>query len=436
MTLGELGDFSTSSVDKKRSATERPVRLLNYMDVYKNRYLDSSMRFMEVTATLQEVQKARVRKGDMFFTPSSETPDDIGHSAVYLDDAVDLLHSYHTVRYRLHDPDQIDLRFRARLANNESVLKHFSLLATGSTRYTLSLADFRSAPICLPPLAEQMSIAKVLNTLDTAVLETETIITKLKAVKQGLLHDLLTRGIDSNGELRPLQAEAPHLYKESPLGLIPKDWNFEMISNLTTSSVIGPFGSDLVASDYRTSGVPVVFVRDIKPNSLSWKSNVYVSIGKARSLAAHEVVPGDVLATKMGLPPCIAAVYPDSMPNGVVTADVVRLRPDPMRILPGWMSSFINARAVVKQVEQITAGVTRPKVTLRDVRNLYIAMPGLEEQRLLLERLDAIEARLREEEQGLQKLSAEKSGLMDDLLTGRVRVTALLAEAKQAKECA
>ena len=68
-------------------------------------------------------------------------------------------------------------------------------------------------------------IAAVLDTLDTAIHETEAIIAKLKAVKQGLLHDLLTRGIDANGELRPPQAEAPHLYKESPLGWIPKEWD-------------------------------------------------------------------------------------------------------------------------------------------------------------------------------------------------------------------
>jgi hypothetical protein len=63
----------------------------------------------------------------------------------------------------------------------------------------------------------------VLDTLDTAIHETEAIIAKLKAVKQGLLHDLLTRGIAANGELRPPQAEAPHLYKASPLGWIPKE---------------------------------------------------------------------------------------------------------------------------------------------------------------------------------------------------------------------
>lgn len=296
----------------------------------------------------------------------------------------------------------------------------------------LKFDEYLSALIEIPKtIDEQQKLAQVLDTLDTAIHETEAIIAKLKAVKQGLLHDLLTRGIDANGELRSPQSEAPHLYKESPLGWIPEEWEVESINKLTTDSVIGPFGSDLVAADYRDSGVPVIFVRDIKPDSLLWKSNVYVTAKKAQALIAHEVRVGDVVATKMGFPPCIAAVYPASMPNGIVTADIVRLRPDGKRIYSNWMSMFINAPVVAKQVEQITAGVTRPKVTLRDVRNLLIAVPPIKEQQRILDRVVAIESRIHLEIAESEKLTAAKSGLMEDLLTGRVRVTPLLAEAAQ-----
>ena len=89
---------------------------------------------------------------------------------------------------------------------------------------TLNKAKMGEMTVNLPPPGEQVKIAQILDTLDTAIHETEAIIAKLKAVKQGLLHDLLTCGIDANGELRPPQSEAPHLYKESQLGWIPKEW--------------------------------------------------------------------------------------------------------------------------------------------------------------------------------------------------------------------
>ena len=83
----------------------------------------------------------------------------------------------------------------------------------------LKFAEYLDARLELPAdVQEQAKIAEILDTLDTAIRQTEAIIEKLKQVKQGLLHDLLTRGIDANGELRTPQSQAPHLYKDSPLG--------------------------------------------------------------------------------------------------------------------------------------------------------------------------------------------------------------------------
>lgn len=298
--------------------------------------------------------------------------------------------------------------------------------AVGSTVKGIRIQDFLSILAPIAPAVEQSCIAEIFTALDTTIRQTESIIEKLKLVKQGLLHDLLTRGIDANGELRPPQSQAPYLYKDSPLGWIPNEWACVSLGELADSSVIGPFGSDLVAADYRTGGVPIVFVRDVKVGRFIWKSNVFVSSAKAVALSAHDVRPGDVIATKMGFPPCVAAAYPDSMPNGVITADIVRLRFNYDNVRSLWVVCSINDDAVVKQVEQITAGVTRPKVTLRDVRNLVVRLPSIGEQDRILERVVGIDQRLDIEQISLDKLSLQKAGLMDDLLTGRVRVTPLL----------
>ena len=81
---------------------------------------------------------------------------------------------------------------------------------------------------------EQSTIAKILDTLDSQILETEAIIAKLQQVKQGLLHDLLTRGVDENGKLRPSYEDAPELYKPSELGWIPKEWNEKSLEEIST----------------------------------------------------------------------------------------------------------------------------------------------------------------------------------------------------------
>lgn len=299
-------------------------------------------------------------------------------------------------------------------------------VSVGSTVKGIKISDYLNIQLPIAPLSAQPKIAEVLDTLDAAIRGTEAVVAKLRAMKQGLLHDLLTRGIDANGDLRPPQPEAPHLYHQTPLGWLPKEWGIVTVKDLARSSVIGPFGSDLVASDYRNDGIPVVFVRDIKPDVFAWKSNVFLHERKALALAAHSVSAGDVVATKMGFPPCIAAVYPGEMPDGIITADVVCIRPNLGIVLSAWLSTSMNSPRVQRQVDQITAGVTRPKVTLRDARELKIALPTLEEQSAIIERLSAIDAQIGMNNGTLDKLRLQKSGLMDDLLTGRVPVTPLL----------
>ena len=99
--------------------------------------------------------------------------------------------------------------------------------AVGSTVKGIRIQDYLNIPVPLAPQEAQPVIAQILDTLDTAIRETEALIDKLKAVKQGLLNDLLTRGIDADGQLRPPQSEAPQLYKESPLGWIPRSGSAE-----------------------------------------------------------------------------------------------------------------------------------------------------------------------------------------------------------------
>jgi type I restriction enzyme S subunit len=306
----------------------------------------------------------------------------------------------------------------------DSVSHQIRAIEQGSNYPAINESDVKTLVLLVPPFPEQQQIAQILDTLDAAIRQTEAVIAKLRRVKVGLLHDLLTRGLDENGELRDPR-QNPEQFEDSAVGRIPKSWQVRTIEGSASpepgSTVIGPFGSNLKAEDYRDEGWPVVFVRDLSGNGFNWKSNVYVDQVKARQLAAHWVRPGDVVATKMGEPPGISAVYPDYMPPGVVTADVLRVRPA-SDVQPGWLSQFINSPAVTCQIRAITAGVTRPKITLKDFRSLLVALPGKREQCQIMERVNAIEAKFSGEEATLSILKMLKLGLTEDLLTGRIRV--------------
>jgi type I restriction enzyme S subunit len=107
----------------------------------------------------------------------------------------------------------------------------------GSTVKGITLKDLLSLQVLIPPLPEQRRIADMLDTVDAAIQQTEALIAKLKLMKAGLLHDLLTRGLDEQGNLRDPDAH-PEQFKDSPLGRIPRGWEVRSLGTICTTKLL------------------------------------------------------------------------------------------------------------------------------------------------------------------------------------------------------
>ena len=188
--LGEIGEFKTSSIDKIINENERLVNLINYMDVYRNKHIDKNFRCSKTSLKEEQYEKVNLKKGDILFTPSSETPDDIGHSAVIIEDLPNTVYSYHLVRFR--SKKSIDLKFSGYVFNNIDILKEFAKRANGSTRFTLSIKDFNETKAKLPSLLEQHKIAEVLSLVDDEINLLKNELEELKLQKKALMQKLLT----------------------------------------------------------------------------------------------------------------------------------------------------------------------------------------------------------------------------------------------------
>ena len=190
--LGNIGIISSAGVDKKIVEGEKLVNLLNYMDVYKKDFLYASDTSMTVSAPERQIRNCNLKKGDIFFTPSSETRDDIAHSAVVMEDIVNGVYSYHIVRLRPNTP--IDLKFSAYAFKTNYFYKQaFSICEGSGQRYVISQDDFRNMTVFIPSdIAEQKAIAEILSKADE---EIELLNKKLEAFKQekkALMQQLLT----------------------------------------------------------------------------------------------------------------------------------------------------------------------------------------------------------------------------------------------------
>ena len=295
--------------------------------------------------------------------------------------------------------------------------------ASGTTFLEISGSEFSSIEVPSPGQGEKLQISKILDTLDTAIHETEAIIAKLKALKQGLLHDLLTRGIDSNGELRPSQAEAPHLYKHSPLGWIPKEWDIKKISEVSDVRS-GSTPSRGQASRYFTeTGVPWVKTLDLNEDAIH-QTDERITTAAIRETSCIVLPEGTVLIAmyggweqigRTGLLAVAAAT------NQAISALVFKSR----ETVPEFV---LRAMQHGRPRWQRVAASTRkdPNITKADVLSFEIPSPSAEEQSEIACRVRLSIDRLKLEIRTLAKLRCHKSGLMDDLLTGRVRVTPLL----------
>jgi type I restriction enzyme S subunit len=118
----------------------------------------------------------------------------------------------------------------------------------------------------------------------------------------------------------------------------------------------------------------------------------------------------------MGDPPGIAAVYPQTLPPGIVTADVIRIRPNRNLIVPAYLAAALNHSAAAKQVRSITAGLTRPKLTLRDYRQVTIRVPPLAEQREIGSMIKAVDDAIAVGEVVVEHLDRVRATLAEDLL--------------------
>lgn len=292
-------------------------------------------------------------------------------------------------------------------------------VAQGTTFEAISKGDLLKLELRLPPANELSLIAKILDTLDTAIRETEAIIEKLKAVKQGLLHDLLTRGFDANGELRPPHSEAPHLYKQSQLGCIPREWE---VSGLDEVSIRG------------SGHTPSKTVASYWNGGVKW-----VSLADSHRLDRIYISETDKQISAQGLANSSAVVHPAgsvilSRDAGVGKSAVLTEDMAVSQHFMAWRCGeqlnnlflYFYLQREKPRFEAIAMGSTVKTIGLQFFKSFAIRLPARIEQDHIADVLMNAEQDLASHVAELAKFRQQKIGLMDDLLTGRVRVTPLL----------
>ena len=375
------------------------------MDVYNHSILTEDYPFKKVTAPRKQVLSSSVQRGDIFFTPSSETPDDIGHSAVFIGDLENIVHSYHTIRFRSASNEYLDDHFKSYAFKGADTYEYFRKRATGSTRFTLSLPVFNELELTVPPLPEQKKIASILNSVDEVIETTQKQIDKLQDLKKTTMNELLTKGIGHTE------------FKDSKLGRVPKSWETVNIEKLTTKVVDGPH----CTPTYVESGIPFVTVRNITSGEVKFSNLKFITESDYEEFMRRGKPDlGDILYSKDGSIGYTAIVKTEKRFAYFVSVALLKIKHD--LINSCFLNYTLQSEYIWKQTGLLTEGTGLKHMVLRSIKALKIILPDMTEQKEISRVLHSIDKTIGCFAEKLSQTQFLKKSLMQDLLTGKVRV--------------
>ena len=298
--------------------------------------------------------------------------------------------------------------------------------SAGQRRVTKSFIEGYQLPIFSDD--ETKKISDVLDKVSNSIEKTQALIAKYANIKQGMMQDLFTRGVDENGQLRLSYEEAPHLYQETNIGFFPKEWDVGFLQKHLNKSLYGP---RFDAGDYDSEGN----VKTIRGTDFTKDGEIlYEQVPRAKlshsKIKRHILKDGDVVVVTTA--DCgLTAVFTGQKFNYIPSAYAVkyqfkdRIEPYFFRY---WMMTHEAKIQVNKYIRQGTLG----NLPGSDLNRFIFPAPPLPEQKRIIANLRSIEAKIFRERSLLSKFGEIKLGLLQDLLTGKVRVNEDIEERKEA----
>ena len=252
----------------------------------------------------------------------------------------------------------------------------------------------RNYVVHAPEITVQMKTCKALSTIDTAIEQTEALIEKYQQIKAGLMHDLFTRGVLPNGQLRPPCEQAPNLYQETSIGWLPNDWEVSGLASKgrTGTSWIrtGPFGSSLKGEHWCIDGHPVITIGALGTGEFIPSELLFVGDKDASRLIDFQLKENDVIFSRVA-DVGRSVVVREAQAGWIMSSNLMRIAVNATLLRPDYLQMQLASDSRVKS--QIRASVNSGG---RDVANsevlnrLRFAMPSPEEQDRIINRANRL----------------------------------------------
>ena len=398
-TIGDFLDFK-NGLNKGKEFFGYGTPIVNYTDVYRKRGLTKSDVRGKVNLTRDEIHRFDARKNDVFFTRTSETPEEVGMSSVLLDDIDDCVFSGFVLRGRPKN-DMFVPEYCKYCFTTEAIRSAIIMGCTYTTRALTNGTQLSAIEIVVPPKPEQEAIAKSLTEIDDLISSLEKLITKKKAIKQGAMQELLT------GKRR--------------LPGFSGEWETRTLPEITNEMVDGPFGSNLKTEHYTTERqVRIIQLSNIGEAGWNNANVKYTTFSHAAELQRCIVQPGSILIAKM-MPAGRAIICPDNEKSYILGSDVVKVVPN-SSVDSRYLVYATKSRFYLDQIADDTQGSTRARTSVSKLRKTAILFREKDEQIAIADILSEMDMEIAALEGKIAKYRQIKQGMMQQLLTGKIRL--------------
>lgn len=261
--------------------------------------------------------------------------------------------------------------------------------------------------LAVPKLEEQEKIASILSTVDEQIDNVDELIEKNKELKKGLMQQLLTKGI---GHTK---------FKKTEIGEIPEEWQIYQLGNVTERMIVGLATS--VTEYYRECGVPIIRNMNIKKGYFDDSSMLYLDDEFANSMLAKTVKTNDVITVHTGSNIGLTCLVPEEY-NEAHTFTTLITTTNSSLLNPEYLMYSINSEYGVNEINRLQVGGGKSNLNVKEFKLYRIALPKIEEQLRIVSILKALDKKIVVYENKKEKLYELKKGLMQQLLTGKIRV--------------
>lgn len=387
-------------ITAKATDTNTGKKILRTTDICDYDFNPLSLPFCDIRDSGRDLKKYTLRRGDLVVARAGT----VGVSVLVKNDLPDTVFGSYLIKVR--PAASVIPRFVHYYMQSPLYWKHIGLVQ-GSTLANLNLPLLRSLPLPIPPIAEQNRIAEILGAVDDAIQKTDEVIAATERLKKGLMQRLLTRGI---GHTR---------FKKTEIGEIPAEWDVARLSEPRVIFFARAGGTPSVTeSQYWEGGtIPFVKIEDItKSGKYLSKTETHITEAGLRNSSAWLVPPGRVLLSMYA---SIGEATINTIPVATNQA-IIALEPNQTALTVEFL--FHCLQGLKGNWAKFIRQGTQKNLNSQVVGEFIIPLPPIGEQRKIAEILGAVDEKLQVEKRQREALERLKRGLMQVLLTGKVRV--------------